>query len=268
MNHAELLKQVHAAHRRVASWRNNDPNAGDCPDTRIIFYFELLNRFNSLRPGIRLLDAAGGLSWFAAMAVDLGLETILIDDFGGGGGLDRQTAQETRAILGRMSARGIRVHEMDFLVNPLPVESESIDIATCFHSLEHWHNTPKPLFAELQRVIKRGAYLLLATPNAVNLRKRISVMMGKSNLPSLREWYEEPVFRGHVREPVIADLCELLEWNHFAVRGVWGRNFIGWDGQSLAFIPPGLRGLVAKASGLLRLTPSLCSDIHVIGQKQ
>ena len=44
-------------------------------------------------------------------------------------------------------------------------------------------------------------------------RKRLFVLLGKSNLPRLQDWYEmgDPIYRGHVREPVIADLQQLME---------------------------------------------------------
>jgi SAM-dependent methyltransferase len=253
----------------------------------MVFYFEMLNGFDIVRPGSRLLDLGGGISSFAPMASELGFETILIDDFEGGGGVAYPTnsnqeqtsnarplapgevsAQESKLILERMQAHGIHVHKLDFLSAPLPIETESIDVATCIHSLEHWHNTPKPLFAELRRIIKSGGYLLLVTPNAVNLRKRIAVVMGKSNLPTLDQWYNEPTFRGHVREPVIGDLCRLLEWNKFVVREIAGRNFIGRCSEQLAFLPKWMRYFLARNSErFLKYLPSLCSDLHVLGQK-
>src|SRR5215472_10937716 len=92
-----FLERVHSAHKRVALWRDNNPNAGPCGEDRIVFYFELLSHFDLLRPGLRLVDLGGGFSWFAPMAFELGLETVLIDDFGGGGGLEHQSVQESKA---------------------------------------------------------------------------------------------------------------------------------------------------------------------------
>jgi SAM-dependent methyltransferase len=268
MNHDEFVKSLHAAHRRVAAWMHNNPDGGDCGDERIIFYFEVLHRFDLLKPGTRLLDLGGGLSWFAPMAHEMGLECTLVDDFGGGGGVDTRQPNATETVLDRVKKRGIRVIELDFLANPLPLGDASIEIVTCFHSLEHWHHSPKALFAELRRVLVPGGWIFIATPNAVNLRKRAFVLLGKSNLPMLHEWYDEPVFRGHVREPVVADLRCLLEWNGFAVRGTYGRNFIGRDSEALAFLPRGPRHLLGKATQVaLQCFPSLCSDIHVIGQR-
>ena len=146
----------------------------------------------------------------------------------------------------------------------------SADVVTCFHSLEHWHHSPRPLFREIVRVLKPGGFLLLATPNAVNLRKRIYVLLGRSNLPTLNEWYNDgdPVFRGHVREPVIRDLHQLMRWNGLEVVGTYGRNFIGRRSEALGFLPVAVVDAIATGSDrVLRCFPSLCSDIHVMGRK-
>jgi len=269
MKRAELHAQLQAAHRRVGEWRDRNSSIGECRDGRILFYFEILNRFDLVRKGVRLLDLGGGFSYFAPLAIELGMETIMVDDFAGGGGLEELgSAAKAQAILERMRTRGIQLHGQDILENPLPVEAGSIDVATCFHSMEHWHSSPKPVLQELQRVIRPGGYLLLAGPNALNLRKRISVIFGKTNIAPHAHWYDPPVFRGHVREPVVSEFCEMLEWNHFSVRGVWGRNFMGYEGAGLMSLPRWLRHLlVGSTEPLLKFFPSLCADIHAIGQK-
>ena len=107
--------------------------------------------------------------------------------------------------------------------------------------------------------------------NAVNLRKRIYVLLGRSNLPTLNEWYNDgdPVFRGHVREPVIRDLHQLMRWNGLEVVGTYGRNFIGRRSEALGFLPVAVVDAIATGSDrVLRCFPSLCSDIHVMGQKR
>jgi SAM-dependent methyltransferase len=270
MKRADLNQRLQAAHRKVGEWRDQIPNVGECRDSRIMFYLEILNRFDLLRKDVRLLDLGGGFSWFAPLAIELGVETIMVDDFAGGGGLEElESAVRAQAILERMRARGIQIHAMDILKDPLPIETESIDIATCFHSMEHWHSSPKPVLQELRRVIRPGGYLLLAGPNALNLRKRITVALGKSNLAPFSHWYDPPVFRGHVREPVVSEFRQMLEWNEFSVRGIWGRNFMAYEGAGLTALPRWLRHLlVGSTEPFVQLFPSLCSDIHAIGQKR
>jgi len=239
-------------------------------EERQMFYLQLVAETGSLVPGKHLLDLGPGLCCFGAMARALGLQVTLIDDFGGGGAVDPKRQDITERFLNAFRKQlSIQVVEMDFLKHPLPLTPASIDVITCFHSLEHWHHSPKPLFAEIKRVLKPGGYIILATPNAANLRKRLFVPLGRNIWSPLAEWYHDgdPVFRGHVREPIVSELHQLLAWNQFEVVATRGRNFIGQASQALGFLPKGLvRTLAVGSDYLLRAVPSLCSDIHVIGR--
>ncbi len=240
-------------------------------DSRNVFYLKMLAECGALERGMHLGDLGAGLAIFGPLAAKLGLQVTLVDDFGGGGGIDRAQREAGDKVLNAFRDKlGIGLAEQNFLEQPLPFATQSVDIVTCFHSLEHWHHSPKKLFAEIHRVLRPGGVVFIATPNAVNIRKRISVLFGRSNFPTLNEWYHEgdPVFRGHVREPVIRDLHQLLRWNGFEVISTEGRNFIGRQSIALSFLPRPLTNFIAASSDrLLRFFPTLCSDIHVIGRK-
>ncbi|MCO5051955.1 MAG: methyltransferase domain-containing protein [Verrucomicrobiae bacterium] len=241
-------------------------------DPRLMYYLQLVDQTGSLTAGKHLVDLGPGLAAFGPVARALGLEVTLIDDFAGGGGVDREQREKAMQIMAALRDQlGIQLLEMDFLQTPLPLADASVDVVTCFHSLEHWHHSPKRLFAEITRVVRPGGFLILATPNAVNLRKRIFALLGKSPVSSLKGWYHDgdPVYRGHVREPVIRDLHQILQWNGFDVISTQGRNYIGGYSIALRFLPSKCVRLIATgANYLLRAFPSLCSDIHVIGQKR
>ncbi len=240
-------------------------------DERQLFYLQMVADTGCLVKGKHLVDLGPGLSAFGAVAAALGMQVTLIDDYGGGGAVDVKRRDITeRFITGFRERLGGRVEEMDFVSQPLPLADASVDVITCFHSLEHWHHSPKPLFREIVRVLKPGGHLIIATPNAANIRKRVFVPFGHNIWSPLAEWYHDgdPVFRGHVREPIVSELHQLLHWNQFQVVKTYGRNFIGRDSQALAFLPKPLVHAVAIGSDyLLRFFPTLCSDIHVIGRK-
>jgi len=240
-------------------------------DERSEFYVRLAFQTGQLAPGKTLVDLGCGISLFGFLCRMYGAEVHWVDDFGGGGGIALGGRNPPPPLLAWASqTHGIKLVSQDFIRDPLPFPSDSVDLVTSFHSLEHWHHSPRRLFSEITRILKPGGALLLATPNAANLRKRLFVLFGKTNFPELAEWYHEgdPVFRGHVREPVLRDLEDLLRWNHFQITGKWGRNFIGADSQSLSFLPkPLVRFLAFASAGLLRHFPTLCSDLHITGQK-
>jgi len=199
------------------------------------------------------------------------MSVTLVDDFGGGGGVEIGQQPEDIPLLAAFEKEiGVAVIRQNILEKTLPLENSSVDVVTCFHSLEHWHHSPRRLFREIVRIIKPEGIFVLATPNAVNLRKRLYVLFGRSNLPLLRDWYElgDPVYRGHVREPVIRDLHQLMRWIGFDIVGTYGRNFIGRESTVLSsFLPSSLLAAAAASDRLLRFFPSLCSDIHVVGRK-
>jgi hypothetical protein len=107
-----------------------------------------------------------------------------------------------------------------------------------------------------------GGLFILAAPNAVNLRKRISVPLGFGNWSSMAEWYDANRFRGHVREPVVADLRTIAGHMGLIDVTIVGRNWLGLRHRRTA-----VRLATRLGGRLLELRPSLCSDIYAIGRK-
>jgi SAM-dependent methyltransferase len=139
---------------------------------------------------------------------------------------------------------------------------DSIDVFTSFDSMEHWHASPKALFRQCRRALRPGGLFLLGAPNCVNLRKRISVPLGRGKWTSMNDWYESPVFRGHVREPDIEDLRYIGRDIELTNVQILGRNWQGYSHASRL-----LRTLTPIFDGPLRLFPGLCSDIYLLGNK-
>jgi hypothetical protein len=68
---------------------------------------------------------------------------------------------------------------------------------------------------------------ILGTPNCVNLRKRITVPLGRAKWSQVEDWYERPAFQGHAREPDHDD-CRYIA-RDLALRDIRliGRNWLG-----------------------------------------
>ena len=269
-----IPKEWAQAYRKIF-WEVNhrEPNSesGEVLDRRTAFALHVLSKAGVIEKGRSLVDLGSGMSWLGPIASQLGLDVTLIDDFGGGGGLDLQVYRSQSLGLANIYREKFEIDivEQDLIANPLPFSDNTIDIITCSHVLEHWHHSPKRLFGEIHRSLRAGGYFLLVTPNAVNLRKRIWVLFGKTNYCDLSGWYDPEVFRGHVREPVLADLRQLVQWNDFNVVKSYGRNFIGAYSHKLPWLGPStIRRLVEIGDNVVKFFPTLCSDIHVLAQKK
>jgi SAM-dependent methyltransferase len=265
----ENYRNYKRACKTVSAKLDAKPAEDPALEKRQEFYIRLLAQHDLLKKGLRIADLGGGSAWFIVVLAQMGLDATLVDDFWGGGHVEANVYRQQLSFLEGFEKLGVKIQSQDLISKPLQMPDESLDVVTCFHTLEHWHHSPKKLFAEIRRVLRPGGHVIFATPNVVNLRKRVYTVLGKSPFANLDEWYQHEVFRGHVREPSIADLHQLYQWNGFQVVATYGRNFIGQDSVALSFLPAPLRRSLAGTSvKLLQMVPSLCSDIHVVGIKK
>jgi SAM-dependent methyltransferase len=102
---------------------------------------------------------------------------------------------------------------------PLPFAPQSFDMVMSHDVLEHLHDSPRDLFNQLIESLRDGGYLFVTVPNAGNIRKRIDLLRGATNLPDFRCFYWMPgPWRGHVREYVRNDLVQLCTYLGLAQR--------------------------------------------------
>ena len=103
------------------------------------------------------------------------------------------------------------------------IKKESFDMLMSNDVLEHLHDSPRVILNDFLEYVKPGGFLLITVPNAVNIRKRLAVLRGKTNLPDYYSYYWSPGnWRGHVREYVKNDLillCEYLGLELVSVKG-------------------------------------------------
>jgi SAM-dependent methyltransferase len=148
-----------------------------------------------------IADLGGGIGLFSLACAAVGMKVSLVDDF-----RDPVNEEAGAAVLDYHRAHGITVCSRDVVASGIGVPPRSLDAVTSFDSMEHWHASPKRLFAEVRRALVPGGLFVLGVPNCVNLRKRITVPLGWGKWSSMADWYEREVFRGHVREADVSDL--------------------------------------------------------------
>jgi SAM-dependent methyltransferase len=219
---------------------------------RIAFHLALLL---GCVPAGRVADVGGGVGMFSLGAEALGLQAVLVDDF-------RDEVPGAQAALEQHRQAGVEVVSRDVIADGVEFAPGSLDAVTSFDSMEHWHHSPRKLFGQLMTALKPGGWFILGVPNAVNLRKRITVPLGRGKWSGMQEWYDAPVFRGHVREPDVSDLRYIGRDLKLTDLKIIGRN---WQGRFSSNVL--VRALAAVFDLPLRICPSLCSDLYLVGRK-
>lgn len=214
---------------------------------------------NSKRPSkLSICDIGGGIGLFSLGCAALGFKrVVLIDDFS-----DPVNHAIGNSVLDLHKSHSVEIFSRDVIEKGIKDISGTFDVITSFDSMEHWHNSPKKLFHEVFDKLNPKGIFVLGVPNCVNLRKRLTVPFGIGKWSQIQEWYDAQTFRGHVREPDIDDLLYIFQDMGLHNVKIYGRNWLGYKSEN-----PLIRFLTQIVDYPLRLKPSLCSDIYVVGQK-
>ncbi len=156
-----------------------------------------------IRPGSRVLDFGSGPMDKTAVLQHMGYRCSAVDDLLDSWHLEADNRETIITFAARL---GINFR----LGSQLSFKPHSFDLVMMCDVLEHLHDSPRTLLNNILPLLKPDGYLFILVPNAVNLRKRIDVLRGKTNLPAFDGfyWCSSP-FRGHVREYVRDDLRQL-----------------------------------------------------------
>lgn len=83
-----------------------------------------------------------------------------------------------------------------------------IDIVVMGEVLEHLHTSPIQVFKFIKSFLKKDGFLIVGTPNAVALQRRLSMLAGNNPYELIRENRANP---GHFREYTLNELIGLAQ---------------------------------------------------------
>jgi SAM-dependent methyltransferase len=163
-----------------------------------------------LPPGSRVLDFGSGPADKAVMLQLMGYRCAAIDDLQDPWHLAPGNRER---ILAFARDAGVDFHLSPGPGAPLPFQKGEFDMVMSHNVLEHLHDSPRDLLNALLELVKPQGLLYLTVPNIANIRKRLALLRGRSNLESYARFFWTPgPFRGHVREYVKDDLRLLARY--------------------------------------------------------
>lgn len=258
MNRALLNSNIHAAFSAVSK---DFPVSGYLQIYTLIQIEEICNalfRHIGSFSGKLLLDVGSGPMDKTAVFARLGFETYAADDLSDPW---HQSPGVKDSILSFADRNGIKFHLQTPENYTIPFERGSFDVVTSIAVIEHLHDTPRIILNAMGEQLKTGGMLVVVMPNSVNLRKRLSVLRGKTNYNPLGELYFSigGGYRGHVREYTLDETVQICQWSGFEI--VEARHFEHLAQQKLG---PASRAVFLSLGNIF---PSFRSGLLVIGRK-
>ena len=190
--------------RRSPGLRGNDwNNYLRCSIARMVHASAALSRRGVTRG--RVLDYGAYFGNFSLLLGRMGFDVDAVDSYRTYEGVfDRP-----RDLLHNAGLRSFDFADVGHDLHAL--ESDSYDVVLCMGVVEHLPDTPRRLFASLNRVLAPGGQLILDTPNLVHLYNRQKLARGESVMPDLETFfYGQGPFEGHHREYTFSELVWML----------------------------------------------------------
>lgn len=172
----------------------------------------------ALSPGDKILDLGAGPCEIPSILSMLGYRCTAYDDFQDEW-LTRNDGQKKVFDF----AKKMNVEVVVAETKKMPFAKESFDMFMMHDVLEHLHDSPRDLLNDALESVKPEGFFYITVPSLVNIRKRLSVLLGSTNLPDYQTYYWYPgSWRGPVREYTRGDLermCDYLNLNIIELNG-------------------------------------------------
>jgi len=256
MNNSDF-KQVKSELEEAWEWVTREfPFSGYIRPARKESYFEMPKAISKwIAKGSPILDFGAGPCDKTSLLSLIGYKITAFDDMG-----DEwfNFGDNRRKILNYAEKTGIQ-YVLPNANNSFTFPHNHYDAIVLNNVIEHLHESPRHLLNCLLSYLKSNGYLFIAVPNAANLRKRISLLFGKTNYSAFDYYYWSPgVWRGHIREYVKKDLILLAHFLGLKIVELSTHHY------HLEVLPKKLRWFFV---GLCKLSPGLRESWMLVAQK-
>ena len=117
----------------------------------------------------------------------------------------------------------------------------SYDLVVAAEVIEHLHRAPSLVLGWLAGWLRPGGWILLQTPNAIALHKRLRMLAGRNPIEPIRR---DPSNPGHFHEYTLGELRDAAAEAGLVVAGSDAANYFGTNRAYAALgrvLPPSLR---------------------------
>ena len=150
-----------------------------------------------------LLDLVKSFGPKSILVVGPSYESVLLREAVPGASVDTLGWEDHR--FPRVEGERHDQHDLNDLHYP---ELEPHDVVVCSEVIEHLHVSPVPLLRFLAGSLSPGGRLLVQTPNATALPKRLRMLLGQNPYEPIRD---QPGNPGHFHEYTAEELREAVE---------------------------------------------------------
>ena len=174
---------------------------------------------------------------------------------------------------------GIQIEECNVEDDSFPFEDSLFDVVIFTEVMEHLIKSPVPALKEIHRVLKKGGYLILTTPNQLYIVRRIltliNILLFRSymgNIDNLKKRFLEidSVYETHHYKYTIEECKALLRWTNFKIIDYnylqsWERIRVGERaGKTPIYMYTSIKSIIFI---ITKLIPQLRSNLLVVAQK-
>ncbi len=206
--------------------------------------YKFIEKYVPNKEGKKLLDIGCADGSFAALLQKKGFDVYGIDI--------------AKKAIRRARSKGIKAKVGD-LGKKLPYKSNSFDVIIMCEVIEHIFDTDF-LLREIYRIIKKGGFLFITTPNVASFTSRVKLIFG--GYPNGLEYYVGQRTSGHIRAYTPAILRRQLNRDGFKVIKMTSPNLL-FPVKSKV-IPNFIKELMIHLSDL---TKNLGEQIVVVAKK-